>query len=500
MAKKVIIVGAGIAGLSAGCYLQMNGFETEIYEMHTLPGGLCTSWKKQDYWIDGCIHWLVGSGPSDPFYNLWNELIDMKSLTFVDSDEYIRVEDAEGNAIRVFADINKLEAEFLKKAPEDKKLILELSAAARKISRLDLPVEKPAELYSLGDTLKFLVKLIPYLGTMRKWSRITLAKYAARFRNPLLARTIEEMFVPEMSALFMFFTLAWFHRRSAGYPIGGSLKFAQHIESKYLALGGKLHYGKKVDEILTRTEGRNQVAHGIRLLDGSIHNGDIVISAADGHDTLFRMLGGKFIDEALRKIYTEYRTFSSYIQVSLGVARTFEPLPLTYIPLPETIIVDPGTKADFIGFRIHHFDPTLAPEGKTLITASFPTSNYQYWNDLRSSDPKRYKAEKRQLAQVVIDTLEQRLGNVAPLVEMEDVSTPATVIRYTNNWKGSFEGWVLTPENALKQMKKQLPGLQKFYMAGQWVEPGGGLPSAILSGRNIAQIICKHEGASFKTH
>ena len=49
-------------------------------------------------------------------------------------------------------------------------------------------------------------------------------------------------------------------------------------------------------------------------------------------------------------------------------------------------------------------------------------------------------------------------------IKRRDVARPATVIRYTNKWKGSFEGWVLTPKNALKQMKKQLPGLQKFYM------------------------------------
>ena len=82
-------------------------------------------------------------------------------------------------------------------------------------------------------------------------------------------------------------------------------------------------------------------------------------------------------------------------------------------------------------------------------------------------------------------------------IKRRDVAPPATVIRYTNKWKGSFEGWVLTPKNALKQMKKQLPGLQKFYMTGQWVEPGGGLPSALLSGRNVAQIICRFDGVTF---
>ena len=74
MAKKVIIIGAGIAGLSAGCYARMNGYEAEIYEAHTRPGGLCTSWKRKGYTIDGCIHWLTGSSPKDSFYTLWAEL------------------------------------------------------------------------------------------------------------------------------------------------------------------------------------------------------------------------------------------------------------------------------------------------------------------------------------------------------------------------------------------------------------------------------------------
>jgi len=51
-----IIIGADVAGLSAGCYGQMNGYDTKIFELHTLPGGLCTSWKRKGYVFDGCIH------------------------------------------------------------------------------------------------------------------------------------------------------------------------------------------------------------------------------------------------------------------------------------------------------------------------------------------------------------------------------------------------------------------------------------------------------------
>ena len=64
MGKRVLVIGAGIAGLSAASYLQRNGFDTEIFELHDKAGGLCTAWKRGGYTFDGCVHWLMGSGPS----------------------------------------------------------------------------------------------------------------------------------------------------------------------------------------------------------------------------------------------------------------------------------------------------------------------------------------------------------------------------------------------------------------------------------------------------
>ena len=64
MDKSIIIIGAGIAGLSAGCYGQMNGYRTQIFEMDNAnPGGLCTTWKRKGYKIDGCLEYWMGSGP-----------------------------------------------------------------------------------------------------------------------------------------------------------------------------------------------------------------------------------------------------------------------------------------------------------------------------------------------------------------------------------------------------------------------------------------------------
>jgi phytoene dehydrogenase-like protein len=496
MEKKVNIIGAGIAGLSAGCYLQMNGYDTEIFELHSVPGGLCCAWPRQGYTVEGCIHWLVGSSPSDPFYRLWNELIDMKKLTFVDHDEYIRVEDEEGNCMRVFTDLDRLEQEMLAKAPEDKKLIRAFTKAVRKFIKFHLPVDKAPETYGPLDGLKLMVKFLPFMGAMRRWTRISAQDYIDRCRNPLLKKTFEMMFVPEMSMSFLIFTMGWMHKRSAGYPIGGSLEFARLIEKRYRELGGKIHYNSRVTKVLT-TDG---AAHGIRLENGDMHPADIVISAADGHFTIFEMLEGRYIDERIKDYYDHYETFPSYVQVSLGVGRTFPEAPqLLYFPLGEPLVIDESASQDYMGVRVFNFDPSLAPPGKTAITCLFGTENYLYWQSLREQELKQYKKEKQRIAQAVIDALEKKFGDVRKNVEMIDVATPATVIRYTNNWKGSFEGWLLTPKMGLRQMKKTLPGLRNFYMIGQWVEPGGGLPPALLSGRNVTQIICQHHHQKFTT-
>lgn len=59
MSKKVVIIGGGIAGLSAGIYSAMNGFDTEVIEMSAVAGGQCTAWDRKGYRFDYCLHWLV---------------------------------------------------------------------------------------------------------------------------------------------------------------------------------------------------------------------------------------------------------------------------------------------------------------------------------------------------------------------------------------------------------------------------------------------------------
>ena len=497
MDKSIIVIGSGIAGLSTGCYGQMNGYRTRIFEMHTIPGGLCTSWKRKGYTIDGCMHWLLGANPGTGFYRIWEELGAVQERRIVNQEEYIRFEDEDGKAFSVYTNIDRLEQHMKGLAPEDEKIIEEIIRDIRKCTNLEIPVEKARELYSPLDGLKMMLKLFPFLQIMRKWGKTSTLDLAKRFKNPLLRQallTYAEL--PDYSTIVLLMALAWHHQKHAGYAAGGSLEFARAIERRYLTLGGEINYKSRVDKILVD----NDKAVGIRLTDGTEYREDIVISAADGRTTIFDMLEGKYINDNIRGYYDNFPLFPPLIQIALGVACSFEDIPhlvsgINY-PLKEPVTIA-GQELKRLGVHIYNYDPSAAPAGKTVLKVLLNT-NYEYWKQLKK-DPERYKAEKKQIADQVIALLEQRFSGLADQVEMRDVATPMTWERYTGNWQASHEGWLMTTKNLNMRLSKTLPGLKNFYMAGQWVEPGGSLPYVAVSGRNVIQIICKKDKKSFCT-
>ena len=149
MQKSIIIIGAGLAGLSAGCYKRMNGYSTHIFEMHTMPGELCTSWKRKGYIFDGSIHWLIGSR-SGPFFRFYEELGSVQGRRMIDHEEFIRIEGAGGKTLVVYTDLDRLEQHMKELSPADAGVIEEFCNAARLFTRGEMPMDKPTEL--MGPT------------------------------------------------------------------------------------------------------------------------------------------------------------------------------------------------------------------------------------------------------------------------------------------------------------------------------------------------------------
>jgi len=499
MPQKVIIIGAGVSGLSVGCYLQMNGFNTEIFEMHNLPGGVCTAWKRGGYTFDGCIHWLMGSGPSANMHQMWRELHAVQGRRFVEWDEYVSVRTSSGETFTVYTDPRKLRDEMLRLAPEDGRLIGQLCNAIEGFSTVDMPIT--TEKMGLFKLLGYMLPYLSVVPGMMKWGSLNVQTFCSRLKSRTLAEAIEALYggegeMPDFPVSGLVMMLAFMHKKSNGYPIGGSREFARAIEGRYLGLGGKIRYSTKVDGILVEADSAVGVSCG-----GVEHRADEVISCADGHATIFDMLGGKYMSPQQRTAYETYPVFSSLISVGIGIGKDLKDKPsMTSFPLKQEICLENGElRLRRLGVRLFNFDPTMAPEGKTAAIVTIASRNLPYWRGLRESDPAKYREEKKRVGELVVDALDAELGAIKPLVEVVDVATPATWHRYTGNWQGSFEGFLPTRKTMTKNLGSTLPGLANFSMHGQWVAVGGGLPPAGMNGRALARALCRKYGKRFTT-
>jgi len=491
--RKIVIVGGGIAGLCAAVYALKCGYEVEVLEMHDMAGGLAMSWRRGAYTFETCLHWLVGSKPGADFHAQWQEVCDIDKLCFIDPQEFVRIETEAGDSLTVFTNIDRLEAELLRRTPHDAPAIRDLIHSMHVLARFR--VLDPSAGFS-GNWLNMLRDL-PVFPVLSRLSNISGKEYSKHFADPLLKSFFSTGDIGKMPALAIVLSLAWMNNGNAGYCIGGAQALIRLIEDKIASLGGKIRFKAKAARILVE----NNHAIGVELTNGETILADWVISAADGHATIFDLLGGKYLDDATRKRYDEKPLFASYLQISLGVALDLHDQPPVLSRILETpITVDPETDHYNLSFRIFNFDPTFAPLGKTAVTCLLPTRNFKYWADLRANNLVAYHREKKRIADTVIELLDKRIPGVRAAIEAVDVSTPASVYRYTGNWQGTMEGWLPEPGSGFRPLPNTLPGLDRFIMVGQWVMPGGGLPSGLMTARPAIKTICKHDRVPFDVH
>ena len=485
---SVAIVGAGLGGLSAGCYGQINGLETRVFEAHALPGGVCTAWKRKGYTFDGCIHHLPGCQAQSGLYRLWEDLGALPRPVLFPAD-LVRVEDAGGKGLTIFTDLERLEEEMKRAAPGDGRAIDAYLRGVRVFTRFEL-------FDVLVDPARLLAKALPRLPRLAGWGKLSMAEAAKAFRDPFLRRAIPTLMYdrPETPLLIHLNMLGGCAAHRTGWPAGGSLEFARSIEKRYQELGGEIHYASRVAKVLTE-KGR---AIGVRLADGTEHRADFVVSNAYAHATVFDLLDGRYVDDAWRAAFAEPEDrMVMGLHVSIGAARDLSgEAHAIVLWLPEAVTIA-GEPRERLDLELFGFDPSLAPAGKGVLKLVLDTS-YAYWKDL-SPDPALYKSEKAQIAEAVVGALTGRFPGLEAEVETVDVATPMTTERYTGGGRtfkaASAAAWMF---DALRARPKTVPGLQGFYLVGQWVG-GAGLAGCAVMGKNAIRAICRATRRPFRT-
>jgi phytoene desaturase len=344
-----------------------------------------------------------------------------------------------------------------------------------------------------GSTIVFTGLSAPGKVLLMTYGRKLMSYFRSlKFKNSTLSYFLNSVYGSrDFSALVFIMMFAWFNQKNAGYLVGGSLPMARRMTEKFINLGGKLSTKKKVIKIIVN----KNVVKGVILADGSEINADYVISAADGHSTIFEMLEGKFLNKKISHAYEKWELFTPIVQVSFGIGSEIRSVnPVESWLIKDQMIGRTRTSQGY-SFMNYCFDPTMAPAGKTVIVLRFE-SPWENWKDISTE---AYKIEKEQIEKDARILLEKHFPGISSTVEVVDVATPITDVNYTGVWKGSYEGFMPTSKNMMANLNPVLPGLKNFYMAGQWLFPGGGLPPAGQSGKWAIQYICKDERIRFKT-
>jgi phytoene dehydrogenase-like protein len=185
--RKIVVIGAGIAGLCAAVYARKCGYAVELIEQHESPGGLATSWRRADYTFEGCLHWLVGTAANDAVRPQWEEVFDINTLTFVYPEEFVRLESEAGESLSIFANVDRMEAELLRKARQDSAHIRHFASLLRRFAKLAPP--DPSEPWPRKGLS--LLAVLPHLPLLRTLWKLTTEQYGQRFHHKLLRTFFE---------------------------------------------------------------------------------------------------------------------------------------------------------------------------------------------------------------------------------------------------------------------------------------------------------------------
>ncbi|HYE10259.1 MAG TPA: NAD(P)-binding protein [Patescibacteria group bacterium] len=495
--KKIAIIGGGIAGLSAGIFAQKNGFKSIIVEKHHTLGGECTGWDREGCHIDGCIHWLVGTKEGTQIYDLWKAVGALGGVEIYHPESFMAVEH-DGVTVHFYQDLNRLKASWLEISPEDKDMIEEFCKDIRQLHSFSIPAGKPVDMMSIVGKIKYILSLKDVGSIMQKYGKISVKELAMKFKHPALREAIAS-FMPEgdYSAISVLFPLGTFTGGQSSIPIGGSKALAQRMVEKYLSLGGIIETFCEVVE----ADIQGEKVSSIKSKGGKVFEADYFIAACDTKVLYEQLLMGRYRDLEFQKRYDNPNKYplASNIYIGIGYEGTISDIPRTLkFPVQSLDISQNQKPIEYLQMTHYGYEPDYAPKGHTVITIAINQfePELEAW-ELLVKNKEKYNKEKVRIGETVIHAMETRFPNMKGKLKLLDVATPQTYVRYCNAYRGAFMAFWPTITGKSLIHKGYIKGLNNIVLSGQWLQPPGGLPTALITGKDTIMRLCKKEKQSF---
>ena len=501
MQYDAIIIGSGLAGLSAGAKLSKEGMRVLLVEQHNRVGGCATTFKRKDFTFEVGLHELNGLGKNEHLYKVYQDLEVSDNLTFLKIPEFYRLIIADMD-LNIPDDTNQYRDILIKNFPHEEMGIRKYVESINQIrdNVFQLPQNK---------IIKNL--LTPFFPILFPKMIFNMKKSVGEFLDSiiqddklnlvLLGNLLYYHDDPYTMSLIYWSVAQSSFLAGANFVQGGSQKLSDHLAGIITSNGSEVLTRHLATKILFE----NQKAVGIEF--GRNTKKDSAVKKAYAkyiiaNSALSNVANDLLPEEKsikLKKKIDSLKISPSLLNVYMGFNSTLEKFGVKHY---STIVMDKSctspidmyqnfrgdfNKRYFIFVDYGQVDSKLAPKGKSV--GSICTSDYlEDWENLSDDD---YTSKKEQVAEILIERLNKVYPGIKGAIECYEVGTAKTIKRYTMNPGGSVYGFAQIPRQAGNKRLSQESSFENLYFASAWTEPGGGFGATLGSGYMVANKILK---------
>jgi phytoene desaturase len=482
----VVIIGAGIAGLTCGCLLANKGLKVLMIERNQKVGGCCTSFEKDGFSFDLSVQ---SFGECQEGGRVWRIL---KQLNLLDQIHFIPLEPAReyyfpgckvNQSSRLETHIENLSTLF----PKERKGIEGVYRVLKKIFEEFSNMPPSLNWFEPSSFLSRYPLLSRYRGST--YEELLCEFISDPFLKKLLSIRSSYALLPpeEISVVGMAGIEMSYFNYGVSCVEGRVEQLPLQLGEALKKMGGQILTGHEVDQILME----EKKAIGVHLKDGQEITGKVVISNVDAHHTFSDLVGESHTPSGFRSKLMGMKPSLSYFILYLGIRGDVDELPVSnnevffeeelrqeYHSLYQNRISE---KAPFYLLVPSKVNPSHAPPGEATLCLSCKTS-YHFspdWNQKIRDELSQHLINK---ASVFIPNLKERI-----VVKIE--TTPRTIEQWTRNRWGAAYGWSQIPrQSGIYRLSRTTPILD-LYLTGHWTSPGGGIAGVVASGELTAEAI-----------
>ncbi len=489
-----VIIGSGLGGLSCAAAFARQGFKSLVLEQHRIPGGYATTFKRPGGFVfDVSLH-STTVGERNGVANLIPGFPEIEDVEFVPHKTLYRAIFPEHDIRVPFKDaagyVKTLQKHFPGEAPNIASLFQDMRAYSDELDRY-------AQAGGQVDMSRF-PQDFPML--FKNISRTWGVMLSEHIKDPKLQAIVSALWgyfgLPpsQLASLYYAMPTIGYIKDGGFYPIGRSQKISDALVKFIRERGGEVKLNTRVEKILVK----DQAAYGVKTADGTEYKGKVIVSNANAYDTFHTMMDEQ---AALKKYLARMDTFTaslSSFQVWMGLKKDL----VGEVGLKDTEIfyytsydmeadykdcLEARVENGWFGLTLYdNLYPDYSPQGKNTLSI-INLQGYDPWKkyetDYFQGNKKAYRAEKERLADILIRQVEKTLlPGLTEAIEVKEIATPLTNVRYTSNYRGAIYGWDQTVANSMPRRLGHKTPIQNLYLSGAWTQPGGGYGACLPSG------------------